>query len=197
MISVLFVAKNSVYKTLTDSAGEPLDCWDEERNALNWAGGNPIVAHPPCRLFSKLRRFSTAPIEEKSMAYWSVYKVREFGGVLEHPSRSALWEDMNLPAPGKRDDFGFSCGVEQWWFGHPAKKSTWLYIVGCNPNDLPDYPFRMGYAEHAIGKCRKRNGLKRSELFDNRKEFRSATPEPFARWLIETAERCKSPELVR
>lgn len=34
MISVLFVAKNSVYKTMTDSVGEPLDCWDEERDAM-------------------------------------------------------------------------------------------------------------------------------------------------------------------
>jgi hypothetical protein len=190
MVSVLFVAKNSVYKTLG------VDCWDEERDALNWPGGNPIVAHPPCRLFCKLRMFSTAPQEEKRLAYWAVDQVREYGGVLEHPSGSELWKECSLPSPGKRDAFGFCYGVEQWLFGHPAKKATWLYIVGCNPTDLPGHPFRMGYADHAIGKCRRRNNLKRSELFDNRKETRSATPPAFARWLIETAERCKTSQLL-
>jgi hypothetical protein len=65
--SILFVAKNSVYKTLTDSMGQPLDCWDKERDAMKWPGGNPIVAHPPCRLFSKhLRHLSTAPYRGKT-----------------------------------------------------------------------------------------------------------------------------------
>jgi hypothetical protein len=68
-VSVLFVARNSVYKTLG------VDCWDEDRNALLWPGGNPIVAHPPCRLWSMLRKFSTAPESEKELAIWSVKQV--------------------------------------------------------------------------------------------------------------------------
>lgn len=191
MISVLFVAKNSVYKTMTDSAGQPLDCWDEDRDAMKWPGGNPIVAHPPCRLFCMLRHMSTAPLKEKELAYLSVDRVRQWGGVLEHPAYSKLWEDCNLPKPGKRDQYGFSYGVEQWWFGHPAKKSTWLYVVGCEPSEFPKHSFLMGYPQHCLGKSPYRgNGDRRSKLFDNRKEARSATPPAFAAWLVETAERC-------
>ena len=39
---------------LNNDYGEGFDCWDIERNALNWPGGNPIVAHPPCRAWGQL-----------------------------------------------------------------------------------------------------------------------------------------------
>src|SRR5208282_4230466 len=93
MISVLFAARNSVYKTIPG-----LDVWDEDRNALKWPGGNPGIFHPPCRLWSRwLRHFSTAPIAEKELALWSVEQVRANGGVLEHPACSLLWDEAQLP----------------------------------------------------------------------------------------------------
>lgn len=184
MISVLFVAKNSVYKTLSDSAGEPLDCWDEERDAMLWPGGNPIVAHPPCRLFCALRHLSTAPIEEKQLAYWAVDQVREWGGVLEHPARSTLWENCVLPWPGERDQYGFTYSVDQFWFGHQARKPTWIYICGTTPRELPEVPLRFGHFKDIWGgKNRLTNGGRWSGS-------RSATPPTFAKWLIQTAERC-------
>lgn len=42
MVSVLYVRNDSVYKELD------VDCWDIERDARKWPGGNPVVAHPPC-----------------------------------------------------------------------------------------------------------------------------------------------------
>jgi hypothetical protein len=188
MISVLFVAKNSVYKTLTDSSGEPLDCWDEERNALNWPGGNPVVAHPPCRLFCMLKHLSTAPIEEKQLAYWALDQVRQWGGVMEHPAGSTLWKERALPKPGQRDEWGFTFGLEQFWFGHLAQKRTWLYICGTQARDLPEIPMRFGYPKNLWSTHK--NSMKRVR----HSGIRNATPPAFAKWLVETAERCKSPE---
>lgn len=61
-ISVLFTMPGSIYHTIPGA-----DCWGlPERDALEWPGGSPIVAHPPCRLWGRLRAFSTAPRSEKA-----------------------------------------------------------------------------------------------------------------------------------
>jgi hypothetical protein len=186
MISILFVAKNSVYKTMTDSVGEPLDYWDEERDAMRWPGGNSIVAHPPCRLFCQLRHMSTAPMKEKRLAYFAVAKVRKWGGVLEHPAMTTLWKESGLPTPGSSDRWGVSIAVNQWWFGFPARKTTWLYI--CGAESIPMIPLKIGEPEFTVSfdKGQSKRGLTTYKQ-------RSATPPAFARWLVETAERCKQP----
>jgi hypothetical protein len=182
-ISVLFCAKNSVYKTLG------ADCWDEDRDALNWPGGNPGIFHPPCRLFCQLRHLSTAPVEEKQLAYWSVDQVRKWGGVLEHPALSQLWQDCALPRPDSLfgDGYGFSAQIDQFRFGHPARKLTWLYFVGCTPAPVPaPAPGRYAYP-FAGQEQRKRWGNRNSRPFPHvPKSFRSTTPVGFAQWLIET-----------
>jgi hypothetical protein len=188
MISILFVAKNSVYKTMTDSAGEPLDCWDEERDAMKWPGGNPIVAHPPCRLFSALSHMSSAPVEEKRLAYWAVDQVRQYGGVLEHPARSKLWRDEILPLPGESDQWGISVSLPQFWFNHPGMKWTWLYICGATFNDLPTVPMRLGFPEDVFA-----GGSRKYVPGSRHGGIRSATPPDFARWLVQVAERCSKP----
>jgi hypothetical protein len=181
MISVLFVAKNSVYKTLG------VDCWDEERDALKWPGGNPIVAHPPCRLWSRwMKHFSKADPSEKGCARFAVKQVRQWGGVLEHPACSTLWDELNLPLPGRSDSDGITIAVEQMWWGHKARKATWLYICGCS--DLPPIPFKMGEPEchySAVRKIRKPNMRRLSH------KDRHGTPPEFARWLIAVAEKCR------
>src|ERR1700729_2594615 len=100
-VAVLFARKDSIYKTFPEC-----DVWDLERDAIKWPGGCPVIAHPPCRLFGCLKHMSTAPIEEKQLAYWSVKMVQKWGGVLEHPIRSQLWKDCSLPKPGETDKFG-------------------------------------------------------------------------------------------
>lgn len=73
-ISALFVRKDSVYKTLG------IDCWDIERDATNWPGGNPIIAHPPCRAWGKLSAFAHPRPGEKELAIKSIELIREWGG---------------------------------------------------------------------------------------------------------------------
>ncbi len=185
MISVLFVAKNSVYKTLTDSSGQPLDCWDEDRDALKWPGGNSIVAHPPCRLWCALSHLSTAPESERKLAFFAIESVRKWGGILEHPAHSKFWTAANLPRPGHKDEYGYCIEIPQYWFGHPADKETWLYFSGVGWLGLPNIPIKLGEAPERFSHQPVRNP--RPEI---KRHFRSATPIAFARWLVETAERC-------
>lgn len=145
--AVLYARKNSIYKTLPN-----LDVYDEIRDARTFTGRLPIIAHPPCRLFGKLKHFSKAPIEEKQLAYHAVDLIRVNGGVLEHPSWSLLWFEKNLPLPGVIDSHGgFTLPILQSWFGHKCAKATWLYIKGINPNDLPPIPYKLGVPTERIG----------------------------------------------
>ncbi|HEV2099336.1 MAG TPA: hypothetical protein VGR45_10465, partial [Stellaceae bacterium] len=68
--------------------------------------------------------------------------VRQFGGVLEHPAQSRAWWTFDLPAAGKGAwqrgiCGGWSIEVDQWEFGHPARKRTWLYAFGMIPPVIP------------------------------------------------------------
>jgi hypothetical protein len=178
MISALFVARDSVYKTFPD-----VDCWDIDRDALNWPGGNPGIFHPPCRLWSKwMRHFSTAPESEKNLALWSVNKVRENGGVLEHPACSVLWDEAALPRPGKSDQWGLSIAIYQQWFGHKAQKATWLYV--CGVKNLPQIPLVLGQPDCHYSAVRKVNNPNVQRLSHRE---RHGTPIEFAKWLIEIA----------
>jgi hypothetical protein len=177
MISVLFAARDSVYKTLPD-----VDVWDEDRDAMNWPGGNPGIFHPPCRLWSMLAHFSTAPRSEKELAIWSVRQVQHWRGVLEHPAHSKLWSYMKLPRPGEKDSYGFTFSVDQFWFGHPGVKRTWLYICGTTAKNLPEYPIRIGHAENVFA-----GGSRKYVPGSRHGGIRSATPIEFAKWLIKVA----------
>lgn len=172
MIAVLFARRDSVYKRLPDC-----DVWDIDRNALNWPGGCPVIAHPPCRAWGQLRHFATPLPGERELAIWAIDQVRQWGGVLEHPAKSRLWPEMGLPMPGKRDEWGgFSVWICQHWFGHKAEKPTLLYIVGPAPADLPPIPFVLGESTHVIAStCRRRPEVTKAE--------REHTPLALAEWL--------------
>jgi hypothetical protein len=179
MISVLFAARDSVYKTLPD-----LDVWDEDRDALKWPGGNRGIFHPPCRLWSRwMRQFSTAPIEEKEYAFWSVDQVRRWGGVLEHPACSLLWDEAKLPKPGRGDKHGFSIALYQQWFGHKAQKATWLYI--CGVRSLPQIPFVLG---EPIAHTHWSQMVKHKDMQRLSHRERHGTPIEFAKWLVAVCE---------
>jgi hypothetical protein len=180
MVAALFVRKDSIYKTMSG-----VDAWDKERDATKWPGGDTIVAHPPCAQWGALAHFATVDPNQKYLAIWAVETVREWGGVLEHPKASRLWDVMGLPPPGyDADKFGgWTLGITQHWWGHEAEKATLLYIVGCAPADIPPIPMVLGEAERTLGKTNKR----RKELLKSKREH---TPPELAAWLVELAGRC-------
>lgn len=179
-VSALFVRTDSIYKSLE------IDCWDIERDARLWPGGNPIIAHPPCRAWGKLKAFAKPRPDERQLAIWSIEQIRKYGGVLEHPRHSSLWKEMNLPTGKQIDQFGgFSICVNQFWWGHLAEKKTLLYICGVKPHNIPKIPLRFDLIEYVVTTSKKKNGKKEIS-----KKMREATPIEFAKWLIELASRC-------
>ena len=182
-VSALFVRKDSVYKKLG------VDSWDKERNALEWPGGNPIIAHPPCRAWGQLSHMANPEPGEKELAFFSIDMIRKFGGVLEHPRASKLWPD-HLPLPGEVDDYGgYSICVDQFWWGHKAKKNTLLYIVGCSKSRLPSIPMSFDAVEYTVSsKIKKKSGRRIKKEIP--KSDREKTPIDLAKWLIDVAQKC-------
>lgn len=168
-VAVLFAKVNSPYL-----AFELADVYDEKRNALTFPGGLPVVAHPPCRAWGKLRHLSRHQSSERLLAHFAVSAVRRNGGVLEHPAHSTLWPAAGLPRPGVRDSFGgITIPIMQSWFGHRAPKATWLYMVG---GEIPVPAFDLGYPTGRIE-------------FMGRAE-RERTPLELATWLLDLADGC-------
>jgi hypothetical protein len=194
-VAVLFARADSNYKALPD-----VDVYDMERDARTYDGPWPVVAHPPCRGWGRLRRFAKVRADERNLARLAVALVREFGGVLEHPEGSTLWPAQALPRPGERDAFGgWTLGISQHWFGHRAEKLTLLYIVGAEPADVPPIPMHLGGATHVIAQHRTlpdgRRLVKgmagwRPEVTKSEREH---TPPALAQWLVELAAKCKTP----
>lgn len=213
MIAVLFARSDSIYKSIPCC-----DVYDIDRDARTWPGGCPVVAHPPCRAWGQFAMFSNPRDDEKALAPWAVSQIRKFGGVLEHPANSKLWASEGLPEPGKRDEFGgWTLPIHQHWWGHRAEKKTRLYIVGCEPQDIPEMPMRLDEPTHVIGdvgrsgyrckcghhfqtslgkygcpNCCGDSGaaisLKRPEVS---KVEREHTPPALAEWLVNLASRCQ------
>lgn len=172
-VSALFVRGDSIYKELG------VDCWDKERDASKWPGGNVCIVHPPCRAWGKFKGLAKPEPGEKELALLAIDFVRQNGGVLEHPASSDLFK-YHLPRPGSIDEYGgFSICINQSWFGHPAEKRTLLYIVGVKERELPALPITFDAVCGAINP-------KRAGKHDVSKKWREATPPALAEWLVET-----------
>lgn len=184
-VAVLFARADSVYKTLPG-----VDVFDMERDARTYDGPLPVVAHPPCRAWGRLRSFAKPRPDERNLARLAVALVREFGGVLEHPAGSQLWRSQHLPRPGERDSYGgWTLAAPQKWWGHRAEKATWFYIVGVEPHEIPDVPLVLGEASHTVGLFSGRDKAKcRPEIG---KAEREHTPPALAAWLVDLACRCR------
>lgn len=186
MIAVLFARRDSVYKTLPG-----VDVWDEDRDARRWPGGCPVVSHPPCRAWGGLRHMAKPRPGERELAVFALEQVRAWGGVLEHPRRSELWQACGLPLGDQIDEFGgFSLLVNQCWWGHRAEKPTLLYVCRVRPSDVPPVAVNLTAPRHVVG-CAGRNqsGVRSRWRPDISKREREATPVALARWLVELA-RC-------
>jgi hypothetical protein len=192
MVAALFVQKNGIYFGLPY-----VDPWDESRDARTYAGPWPVVAHPPCSRWCRLaglveKRWGYKKGDDGGCFASALASVRRWGGVLEHPAYSDAFAAHNLPAPTgswqRTIEGGWVCRVEQWHYGHRAKKATWLYAYGmdCPPplkwgrtpdNKLPALVSWCG--NHTkVGDNRKRLGGKEA----------SATPVAFRDALLAIAD---------
>lgn len=197
MIAALFVQRDGCYWNLPG-----VEPWDEARDARLYAGPWPVVAHPPCERWG---RFATggpsAKVRRKigdddGKFASALTAVRRWGGVLEHPEGSAAWRHFGLIAPPRHGgwvvaDFngGWTCCVEQGHYGHLARKTTWLYAVGC---ELPSLRWELGkqrldqktLARHGYEYARRRGVV---SVFSSSDPRRAATPPEFRDILLSMA----------
>lgn len=169
-VTALFTRTNSIYNKLG------IETWDINKDALNWPGGNAIIAHPPCRAWGDLRGMAKPRPGEKQLAIWAIGQIRKWGGILEHPAKSQLWNEMNLPLRDNKDEWGgWTLCIDQYWFGHKARKRSNLYIVGCEPKNIPPYAIKYEPVTTTVERLSR--------------QAREATPEPMAKWLIQLAQK--------
>ena len=140
-------------------AGQPgVDLWDEARDARNYIGPHPVVAHPPCGRWSKL-----APLVEARYGYQAgddggcfaaaLVALVRFGGVLEHPADSKAWAAFHINAPPAGGGWTWAnwgtpgmwtCEVAQRNYGHRARKRTWLLTSKIPLKKLPRFVWGDG-----------------------------------------------------
>lgn len=186
--AVLFARSDSVYKDI-----DHLDVFDINRDARNYTGSYPVIAHPPCRGWGRLRGLAKPRSDEKDLALFAVDQIRKNGGVLEHPESSDLWRVKDMPnplscVPGSMDEFGgWTLPISQSWFGHKARKNTWLYIVGVAPGSIPVIPLVLGEASYVVTKGKRTKPWKKEIT----RAEREHTPLDLALWLVELVERVK------
>lgn len=203
MIAALYVAKGGAYFNMPG-----VDPWDEARDARQYAGPWPVIAHPPRQRWGKL--WAGQPLWIKRTGQRKVKgddggcfaaalsAVRKWGGVLEHPWGSYAWPHFNLNTPPREGrwivaDFygGWTCCVEQGRYGHYARKPTLLYAVGCDLPDLlwgetePQFP-QWAIEKHGLEYC-KRAGELAFQGGGTDSAPRIGTPEPFRDILISMA----------
>lgn len=142
-VAALYIDPRGPYPGMSGIA-----CWDEKRNAKCYLGPHPVVAHPPCGPWGRLKFLCTK--QDPACGRCAVRQVRKYGGVLEHPQHSSLWNACGLPRPGAPPDSsgGYSVEVRQVWWGHVCEKLTWLYIVGTPPHRFGSAPV-SGSGGHA------------------------------------------------
>jgi len=176
--------KTSVYFTHSKSNYHcfDTDCFDIERDAFTTTLQDPAIYHPPCAQWSKMKHFSRFDIKQKWAGVWSIMRVRELGGIVEHPKGSGLFKYFDI---SNNIDFygGFLFSVDQFWFGHKCKKETLLYIVGCQLSDLPPLPLRFDLVEYNLTSNMKRSKNTIIKPSITKKE-RIETPLLFCEWLI-------------
>lgn len=162
--------------------GSQADLFAASRDARSYSGPHPIIAHPPCGPWGRFWWNYKGGEGAKECGPRAIEQVRRFGGVVEHPSESGLWKALGLPLPGDEQDShgGRTVEVQQCDWGHPARKRTWLYMVGVG--DLPSTPPPGEPSMVMVRLLRNDN-----DLPEVPKRVRHLTPPAFAEWLVACA----------
>jgi hypothetical protein len=206
MIAALYVQTGGCYYGLPD-----VDPWDKARDARKYDGPWSVVSHTPCPRWGKM--WFGQPLTVKLTGQrkklgddggcfeHSLYCVRKYGGVIEHPDRSLAWRHFGLNEPPRTGgwvvaDFegGWTCCVEQGRYGHYARKPTWLYVNGVDGLDLPLLDWGIGeprYDPAVIGRMGMRRAKRLGEVGARGGGTDSAprihTPTPFRDLLLSIA----------
>ena len=197
MISALYVATGGCYFGVNG-----VDPWDEPRDARQFAGPGPVVAHPPCERWGRYWGGSPATWsrlklgDDKGCFKAALGAVRKWGGVLEHPEGSHAWRAFELNTPPKSGGWvfadwegGWTCCVEQGHYGHAARKATWLYAVGIELGSLrwgkSAARVRLDDGYHSADE--RRRAVRTGACQRLSKRQRAATPGPFRDLLLSMA----------
>ena len=200
-VAALFVETGGVYSGLPG-----VDPWDRARDARLYAGPYPVIAHPPCERWG--RYWGGAPTtwprlklgDDKGCFAAALSAVRRWGGVLEHPEGSHAWNAFGLRTPPKSGGWveadyqgfagGWTCCVEQGWYGHRARKATWLYACHVELPELrwgraPGDFVRLDEGYH--GAEERARAVRTGACQRLSKRQRAATPIPFRDVLLSIA----------
>lgn len=197
MIAALYVDRLGIYPKL-----QGVDAWAlPERDARDYDGPYPVVAHPPCGAYCQQRHNYKG--NDADCAIRALEQVREFGGVLEHPAESKLWDDETLTKHIGRfymggkygfatDRFGgFTMRVDQVEWGHVCRKPTWLYLVRVDQSELRGGPYPDRKPTHWASGGRTKSSRRGSPVPPGIKipsaQQRRRTPPDFARYLVKLA----------
>lgn len=184
-LAALFVDPRGPYSNRRD-----VDVWDKDRDARNYSGPWPVVAHPPCQLWVNFAALNfkrwggehNRPGNDGGCFASALASVRRWTGVLEHPAFSNAWAAHGLDRPvfGEWTEGAPGEWVTEVWqsaYGHLARKRTWLFYKGPRPSPM---------------RWEKKPGTHQVGRFDVikpviAKRRASLTPEEFAEALISLA----------
>jgi hypothetical protein len=198
-VAALYVEPDGCY-----SGCPGVEPWDEARGARLYAGPHPVVAHPPCERWGRFWHGSPRKPHQFTLGddggcfAAALAAARAWGGVLEHSADSKAWEAHGLMAPPRSGGWvsadwqgGWTCYVEQGFYGHSARKATWLYACQV---ELPS--LRWGQGEQRLDpkmverhgyEYARRKGLVSMVGGKRKKQIRNATPALFRDLLLSIA----------
>jgi hypothetical protein len=178
-VAALYIDRRGHYPRMTG-----VECYDVARDAKPYTGPHPVVAHPPCGPWGRMKFLCTK--QDPECATRAVEQVRTCGGVLEHPEHSGLWRARDLPRPGATDAHGGrTYYLRQVAWGHCAEKPTWLYVVG-----VPDHVVMTGLRTGGVATHRVTNGPRGNQSVLRTSTLKGLlTPPLFAEWLVYLARR--------
>jgi hypothetical protein len=188
--------------------------WPESRDARQYDGPHPVVAHPPCQRWGKMWFGQPLAVkltgvrkkkgDDDGCFAAALASVRKWGGVLEHPWGSHAWSHFGLNKPPRSGGWiaadmlgGWTCCVEQGRYGHYARKPTLLYACGV---ELPGLLWGHSEARYDPAVVA-RMGLKRAKRLGEvgargggtDSTARIHTPAAFRELLISIARSAKTP----
>ena len=155
-VAALYVDEKGIYSNLPH-----VEVWGLSKDARNYSGPYPIVAHPPCQRWGNLWMGSPKRGSKRHRkgddggCFESVLeKVRTYGGIIEHPRNSSAWEWFGIKKPYHLGGWmladthgGWTCCVEQCNYGHLAAKPTWLYAYNV---ETPKLKWGLGHRTKLI-----------------------------------------------